>query len=111
MAIGLLVAAEASHVFRMLAANLPRVEEIHLDARIDARMMMIAAAGACLMMLVCTAVTARAAHQRSLPLTSLRYAGRSPLRSVLVIVQVALAGALLGSGASLLASMLSASRA
>ncbi len=33
-AIGLIVAAEASHVFRMLAADLPRVEEIHLDGRI-----------------------------------------------------------------------------
>ena len=33
-AIGLIVAAEASHVFRMLAADLPRVGEIHLDGRI-----------------------------------------------------------------------------
>ncbi len=91
--------------------EMPTDLAIHLDARIDARMTMIAAAGACVMMLVCTAVTARAAHQRSLPLSSLRYAGRSPLRSVLVIVQVALAAALLGSGASLLAAMRSASRA
>jgi putative ABC transport system permease protein len=33
-AIGLIVAAEASRVFRMLAAELPRVQEIHLDGRI-----------------------------------------------------------------------------
>jgi predicted permease len=91
--------------------EMPTDLAVHMDARIDGRMALIAVAGACVTILLCTAVPAYAAQRESVPLTALRYAVRSPLRSVLVVVQVALAAALLGSGASLLASMLSASRA
>ena len=104
-ALGLLVAWGAAHVFRALAANLPRVEEIHLDARI------VAYAMACsvLVTLLCGLFPAirgtRGGISGSLAQASrTQVSARNPLQWMLVGVQVALAVTLLAGAGLLLRS-------
>jgi putative ABC transport system permease protein len=100
--VGLFLAAAASKVFRSLAADLPRLEEIHLDWRI------VAYSLACSMVvtLVCGLLPAirgtRQAISSSLAQGSrTQVSSRTALQWLLVGTQVALAMALL-SGAGLL---------
>ena len=100
--LGLTVAAGASGLFRSLAAQLPRVEEIHLDTRI----VLYSLCCSVLVTFLCGLVPAirgtRCSLAGSLAQTSRsQVSGRSPLQWLLVGVQVALAVTLL-SGAGLL---------
>ena len=100
--LGLVVAAGASSLFRILAKDLPRIEEIGLDGRIVLYTLLCSVGAA----LVCGFLPALRGTRRDLS-GSLALAGRSqvggrnPLQFVLVGVQVALAVTLL-SGAGLL---------
>ncbi len=100
--LGLFVAAGASAVFRALAKNLPRLEEITLDWRI----VLYTLASAVVVTLLCGLFPAIRATGRSLS-GSLAHGGRAlvssknPVQWLLVGVQVALAVTLL-SGAGLL---------
>jgi putative ABC transport system permease protein len=99
-ALGLFLAAGASSVFRSLAAQLPRVEEIHLDARI----VVYSLACSLLVTLLCGLVPAIRGTRRNLSGSLARasrsqVSGRNPLQWILVGVQVALAVTLLaGAG-------------
>lgn len=104
-ALGLGVAAAAARVFRVLAKDLPRIEEIGLDWRI----VLYALACAVLATLACGLLPAIRGTRRSLA-GSLAHAGRSqvagrnPVQFVLVGVQVALAVTLLAGAGLLLRS-------
>jgi putative ABC transport system permease protein len=100
--VGLSIAAGTSGLFRFLAGQLPRVEEIHLDARI----VVYSLCCSMIVTLLCGVVPAlretRSGLAGSLSQTSrTQVAGRNPLQWLLVGVQVALAVMLL-SGAGLL---------
>ncbi len=103
--LGLFLAAAASDIFRVLAAQLPRVEEIHLDARI----VLYALACSVVVTLLCGLVPAVRGTRRSLS-ASLAQSGRSqvsgrnPLQWLLVGIQVALAVTLLAGAGLLLRS-------
>ena len=101
-ALGLLLAAASARVFRSLAAELPRVEEIHVDSRI----VLYALACSLIVTFLCGLVPAISATRRGLSGTLAQssrsqVSGRSPLQWTLVAVQVSLAVALL-AGAGLL---------
>jgi putative ABC transport system permease protein len=101
-ALGLLVAGAASGVFRTLAARLPRVEEIHLDARI----LLYALACSVVVTLLCGLFPALQCARRSisgsLAHTSVsQVSTRHSIQWFLVAAQVALAVMLL-AGAGLL---------
>jgi putative ABC transport system permease protein len=101
-ALGLIVAAAASRVFRTLAANLPRVEEIHLDARI----VLYSLACSVVATLLCGLLPAVRGARRSIFNSLAQSSGtqvstRNRLQWLLVGVQVALAVTLL-AGAGLL---------
>ena len=103
--LGLVLAAGASGVFRSLAAQLPRVEEIHLDTRI----VLYSLACSVLVTLLCGLVPAIRGARRnlsgSLTQTSRsQVSARNPLQWVLVGVQVALAVTLLAGAGLLLRS-------
>lgn len=104
-ALGLGVAAAAAHVFRVLAKDLPRIEEIALDWRI----VLYALACAVAATLACGLLPAIRGTGRTLA-GSLAQAGRSqvagrnPVQFVLVGVQVALAVTLLAGAGLLLRS-------
>jgi putative ABC transport system permease protein len=104
-ALGLTIAAEASRVFRALAKDLPRVDEIHLDWSI----VLYSLACAVTATLLCGIFPAIRATRRSLA-GSMAQAGRSqvssrnPLQFTLVGVQVALAVTLLAGAGLLLRS-------
>jgi putative ABC transport system permease protein len=106
--LGLAVAGAASGVFRSLAENLPRVEEIRLDARIVLYTLVCSVAAT----LLCGLVPALRGTRRNLS-ASLSYvsrtqvSSRTPLQWLLVGVQVALAVTLL-AGAGLLVRSLQA---
>lgn len=100
--LGLSVAAGASGLFRAMAAQLPRVEEIHLDARIVTYSLFCSV----VVTLICGLFPAirgtRSSLAGSLAQTSRsQLSGRNPMQWLLVGVQVALAVTLL-SGAGLL---------
>jgi putative ABC transport system permease protein len=103
--LGLFLAAAASNIFRSLAAQLPRVEEIHLDARIVIYSLVCSV----LVTILCGLVPAIRGTRRSLA-GSLAQTGRSqvsgrnPLQWLLVGVQVALAVTLLAGAGLLLRS-------
>ena len=103
--LGLFLAAAASDIFRSLAAQLPRVEEIHLDARI----VLYSLACSVVVTLLCGLVPAVRGTRRSLS-ASLAQSGRSqvsgrnPLQWLLVGIQVALAVTLLAGAGLLLRS-------
>jgi putative ABC transport system permease protein len=104
-AMGLLLAAAAARIFRSLAADLPRVEEIGLDWRIVAYSLVCAVA----VTLLCGILPAVRGTRRDLAV-SLAQAGRSqvrgrnPVQLALVAVQVALAVGLLAGAGLLLRS-------
>jgi putative ABC transport system permease protein len=104
-ALGLAIAGEASRVFRALAKDLPRVEEIRLDWSIVLYSLACAIAAT----LLCGIFPAIRATRRNLA-GSLAQAGRSqvssrnPVQFTLVGVQVALAVALLAGAGLLLRS-------
>jgi putative ABC transport system permease protein len=103
--LGLFLAAAASGIFRSLAAQLPRVEEIHLDARI----VLYSLACSVAVTLLCGLIPAVRGTRRSLS-PSLAQSGRSqasgrnPLQWLLVGIQVALAVTLLAGAGLLLRS-------
>jgi len=102
---GLSLAAAASRVFRSLAADLPRVEEIGLDWRIVLYALFCALG----VTVICGLLPALRGTRRDLAV-SLAQAGRSqvsgrnPVQLALVAMQVALAVALLGGAGLLLRS-------
>jgi putative ABC transport system permease protein len=100
--LGLLVAGAASNVFRSLAKEFPRVEEVHLDARI----VLYTLACSIFVTLLCGLFPAiRGTHGNLSGALAqagrTQVSGRNPLQWFLVGVQVALAVTLLG-GAGLL---------
>ena len=100
--LGLLLANASSGVFRSLAARLPRVEEIHLDARI----VLYSLACSVVVTLLCGLFPAIRGTRRNLfgslnQTSRTQVSGRNPLQWLLVGIQVALAVTLL-SGAGLL---------
>ena len=103
--LGLFLAAAASDIFRSLAAQLPRVEEIHLDFRI----VLYSLACSVVVTLLCGLVPAVRGTRRNLS-ASLAQSGRSqvsgrnPLQWLLVGIQVALAVTLLAGAGLLLRS-------
>ncbi len=103
--LGLAVAAGSSAIFRALAKNLPRVEEIGLDGRIVGYTLLCSVAAA----LICGFLPAIRGTRRDLS-GSLALAGRSqvagrnPVQFLLVGVQVALAVTLLAGAGLLLRS-------
>jgi len=103
--LGLFLAAAASDVFRSLAAQLPRVEEIHLDARI----VLYSLACSVVVTLLCGLIPdlrgTRHSLSGSLAQTSRsQVSGRNPLQWLLVGIQVALAVTLLAGAGLLLRS-------
>jgi putative ABC transport system permease protein len=101
-ALGLIVAGAASRVFHVLGGNLPRIEEIRLDARI----VLYSLACSVAVTLLCGLIPAIRGTRRSLSaslaqVSRTQVSGRHPLQWLLVGVQVALAVTLL-SGAGLL---------
>jgi putative ABC transport system permease protein len=103
--LGLFIAAAASKIFRTLAGQLPRVEEIHLDTRI----VLYALLCSVIVSFVCGLVPALRGTRRSLA-GSLAKSGRSqvfgrnPLQWLLVGIQVALAVTLVAGAGLLLRS-------
>jgi len=101
-ACGLIVAGAASRIFRVLAGNLPRVEEIHLDARIVLYSLACAAVVTLLCGLFPAIRSARQSILSSLAQSSVTQVSTgNRLQWVMVGVQVALAVTLL-AGAGLL---------
>jgi putative ABC transport system permease protein len=104
-AAGLVVAAQASQVFRKLAANLPRVEEIRLDVRI----VLYSLACAVVTTLLCGLFPALRGTRRNLAGSLSKsgrgqVSGRNPVQWLLVGTQVALAVTLLAGAGLLLRS-------
>jgi putative ABC transport system permease protein len=104
-ALGLFVAKGASRVFRSLAGNLPRVEEIRLDGRI----VVYSLACSVLATLLCGLFPALRGTRTNLSGSlaqagRTQVAGRNPLQWLLVGVQVALAVTLLAGAGLLLRS-------
>ncbi|HEY2544843.1 MAG TPA: ABC transporter permease, partial [Candidatus Acidoferrum sp.] len=103
--LGLFLAAAASDIFRSLAAQLPRVEEIHLDWRIVLYSLACSVVVTLLCGLVPAIRTTRSSLAGSLAQTSRsQVSGRNPLRWLLVGIQVALAVTLLAGAGLLLRS-------
>jgi putative ABC transport system permease protein len=103
--LGLFLAAAASDIFRSLAAQLPRVEEIHLDSRI----VLYSLACSLVVTFLCGLVPAirgtRSSLSGSLAQTSRsQVSGRNPLQWLMVGIQVALAVTLLAGAGLLLRS-------
>ncbi|HTS13830.1 MAG TPA: ABC transporter permease [Candidatus Limnocylindrales bacterium] len=100
--LGLVIAGAASRVFRTLAANLPRVDEIHLDARIVLYSLACSVAATLVCGLIPAVRGARRSISGSLSHSSVaQVSARNPIQWLLVGVQVALAVTLL-AGAGLL---------
>lgn len=104
-AAALAVAAEASHIFAVLAKDLPRVEEIGLDGRLVVYTLLCATTAT----LLCGFFPAIQATRRTLGETlaqggRTQVRGRNPLQWILVGVQVALAVTLLVGAGLLLRS-------
>jgi putative ABC transport system permease protein len=104
-ALGLLVARGAASIFRSLASNLPRVEEIHLDVRV----VLYALACSVIVTLLCGLFPAlrgtKLGLSGSLAQSSrTQVSGRNKLQWLLVGVQVALAVTLLAGAGLLLRS-------
>jgi putative ABC transport system permease protein len=103
--LGLFLAGAASDIFRSLEARLPRVEEIHLDARI----VLYSLACSVVVTVLCGLVPAIRGSRRSLSASLAQssrsqVSGRNPLQWLLVGVQVALAVTLLAGAGLLLRS-------
>ncbi|HEY2461626.1 MAG TPA: ABC transporter permease [Candidatus Acidoferrum sp.] len=104
-ALGLAVAAAASRVFRALAADLPRVEEIHLNTSIVLYSLLCSVIATLLCGLLPAIRSTRTNLSGSLAQSSrTQVSGRRPLQWLLVGVQVALAVTLLAGAGLLLRS-------
>lgn len=104
--VGLFVAGAASNVFRSLAKDLPRVEEIHLDARIVVYTLVCSVLATLLCGLLPAIRGTRGALSGALAQASRsQVSTRTPLQWFLVGVQVALAVTLLGGAGLLLRSL------
>ncbi|HEY2822462.1 MAG TPA: ABC transporter permease [Candidatus Acidoferrum sp.] len=104
-ALGLLVAWAAADIFRALAANLPRIEEIHLDSRV----VLYALTCSVVVTLLCGLFPALRGTKRGLSdslaqSSRTQVSGRNRLQWMLVGVQVALAVTLLAGAGLLLRS-------
>ncbi|HEX4379504.1 MAG TPA: ABC transporter permease, partial [Candidatus Acidoferrum sp.] len=104
-ALGLFVAWGAADIFRALAANLPRIEEIHLDLRV----VLYAFACSVVVTLLCGLFPALRGTKRGLSgslaqSSRTQVSGRNRLQWMLVGVQVALAVTLLAGAGLLLRS-------
>ncbi len=104
-ALGLLVAWAAADIFRALAANLPRIEEIHLDLRV----VLYALTCSIVVTLLCGLFPALRGTKRGLSgslaqSSRTQVSGRNRLQWLLVGVQVALAVTLLAGAGLLLRS-------
>lgn len=104
-ALGLLVAWGAADIFRALAANLPRIEEIHLDLRV----VLYTLGCSIVVTLLCGLFPALSGTKRGLSgslaqSSRTQVSGRNKLQWLLVGVQVALAVTLLAGAALLLRS-------
>lgn len=105
-AAGLLLAAGVSKVFRSLAANLPRIEEIHLDGRV----VLYSLGCSVIATLLCGLLPAIRGTRRDVSsgLTAAsrtQVSGRHPLQWTLVGVQVMLAVTLLSAAGLLVRSL------
>jgi putative ABC transport system permease protein len=103
--LGLLVAWAAADIFRALAANLPRIEEIHLDTRV----VLYTLACSVVATLLCGLFPALRGTKRGLSgslaqSSRTQVSGRNRLQWILVGVQVALAVTLLAGAGLLLRS-------
>ncbi len=103
--LGLLVAGGASRIFRALAKDLPRIDEIGLDGRI----VLYALACAVVVTLVCGMLPAVQSTRRKLTVSlaqggRAQVSSRNPLQFLLVGVQVGLAVTLLAGAGLLLRS-------
>jgi putative ABC transport system permease protein len=103
--LGLFLAAAASDIFRSLAGELPRVEEIHLDARI----VLYALGCSVVVTFLCGLIPAIRGTDGNLSgalaqASRSQVSGRNPLQWLLVGVQVALAVTLLAGAGLLLRS-------
>jgi len=103
--LGLFLAAAASDIFRSLAGQLPRVEEIHLDSRI----VLYSLGCSVVATLLCGLVPAVRGTRRNLSASLAQssrsqVSGRNPLQWLLVGIQVALAVTLLAGAGLLLRS-------
>jgi putative ABC transport system permease protein len=103
--LGLLVADGASSAFRSLASSLPRVEEIHLDARI----VLYSLACSVMVTLLCGLIPAVRGTHRNLSgslaqVSRTQVSTKNPFQWLLVGVQVALAVTLLAGAGLLLRS-------
>ncbi len=110
--LGLFLASAASDIFRSLAAQLPRVEEIHLDTRI----VLYSLACSVVVTLLCGLIPAVRGTRRSLSASLAQssrsqVSGRNPLQWLLVGIQVALAVTLLAGAGLLLRSFQELGRA
>ena len=104
-ALGILAASGASRVFRVLAHDLPRIDEIALDWRLVAYTLACAVAGTLLFALVPAIRATRRGLSGSLAQSGrTQVSSHSPLQMGLVGVQVALAVALLAGAGLLLRS-------
>jgi putative ABC transport system permease protein len=104
-ALGLIVAGATSTVFRALAGNMPRVEEIHLDARIVLYSLLCSVLATLLCGLFPAIRVARGSISSSLAQTSsTQVSTRNRLQWLLVGLQVALAVTLLAGAGLLLRS-------
>jgi putative ABC transport system permease protein len=104
-ALGLVVAWGAADIFRSLAANLPRIEEIHLDARV----VLYALACSVVVTLLCGSFPALRGTKRGLSgslaqSSRTQVSGHNRLQWLLVGVQVTLAVTLLAGAGLLLRS-------
>jgi len=103
--LGLFVASGASHVFRSLAADLPRLEEIHLDWRIVIYSLVCSAVVTLLCGLLPALRSTRQGISGSLAQNNrTQVSSRTPLQWLLVGIQVGLAVTLLSGAALLLRS-------
>jgi len=104
-ALGILVASEASRVFRLLARDLPRIDEIELDWRLVAYTLACALAATLLCALLPAVRATRRELSGSLAQSSrTQVSSRGPLQLGMVGVQIALAVALLAGAGLLLRS-------
>jgi putative ABC transport system permease protein len=104
-ALGLLLAATAARVFRMLAKDLPRVDEIALDWRIVAYTLSCAVAATFICGLVPALRSARGGLAAAARAGRGSVSGGGRVRSALVAVQVALAVTLLAGAGLLIRSL------
>jgi putative ABC transport system permease protein len=102
--LGLLLAAEAPNVFRAIAGNLPRMEEVHIDWRIALYSLACSIIVTLVSGLIPALRSTRRENSRLAPGVRAEVSQRHPMQWVLVAVQVALSVTLLVGAGLLLRS-------